>query len=82
MDFYYKSNLPEKSYFKAMAGCAVREYMKTAIKIFEDKVNANNIDLAISEFKYFCKPKCVDVFDEKIHLNENTKLIYDKLLNK
>lgn len=82
MDFYYKSNLPEKSYFKAMAGCAVRGYMKTAIKIFEDKVNANNIDLAICEFKDFCKPKCVDVFDEKIHLNENTKLIYDKLLNK
>lgn len=65
-----------------MAGCAVRGYMKTAIKIFEDKVNANNIDLAISEFKNFCKPKSVDVFDEKIHLNENTKLIYDKLLNK
>ena len=27
MDFYYKSNLPEESYFKAMAGCAVRGYM-------------------------------------------------------
>ena len=80
MDFYYKSSLPEKSYFKAMAGCAVRGYMQTAIKIFEDKVNSDNIDLAFSEFKDFCKPKYVDKFDEKIHLNENTKLIFDKFI--
>ena len=54
--------------------------MQTAIKIFEDKVNSDNIDLAFFEFKDFCKLKYVDKFDEKIHLNENTKLIYDKFI--
>lgn len=80
MAFYYKSNLPEKSYFKAMAGCAVRGYMKTVIKIFEDKVNIDNINLALSEFKDFCKPKEIENFDDKMHLSKNTKLIYDKFM--
>lgn len=52
MDSYYKLNLSKKFYFKAMAECAVRVYMKTAIKIFEDKVNLDNIDLVFSEFNY------------------------------
>lgn len=56
-DLYIKSDLPEKSYFKAMAGCAVRGHINTAKQIFKDKVNINNIDLAISEFEDFCKPK-------------------------
>ena len=44
MKFYIESKLPEKSYFKAMAGCVVREYINTANKIFNDKVNKENID--------------------------------------
>lgn len=80
MDLYFKSNLPEKSYFKAMAGCAVRGYLNTACKIFEDKVNLNNIDLAFSEFKDFCKPIEAENFDDKVHLNENTKIVYDKFI--
>ena len=38
-DLYLKSNLPEKSYFKSMAGCAVRGYINTAIQIFNDKIS-------------------------------------------
>lgn len=57
MEFYRKSNLPEKSYFKAMAGCCVRGHINTARQIFKDKINKNNIDLAIEEFEDFCKPK-------------------------
>lgn len=57
MYFYLKSDIPEKSYFKAMAGCCVRGYINTAKKIFKDKINENNVDLAISEFEDFCKPK-------------------------
>ena len=57
MELYRKSNLPEKSYFKAMAGCCVRGHINTAKQIFKDKINKNNIDIAISEFEDFCKPK-------------------------
>lgn len=79
MDLYFKSELPEKSYFKAMAGCAVRGYIKTALKILEDKVNSNNIDLAISEFEDFCKNKDDDKFDENKHLGKYTRIIYNKM---
>lgn len=57
MELYKKSKLPEKSYFKAMAGCCIREHMNTAKQIFKDKINKDNIDLAISEFEDFCNPK-------------------------
>jgi len=57
MEFYYKSDLPEKSYFKAMAGCAVRGHVNTAKQIFKDKVNKENIELAIEEFEDFYKPE-------------------------
>lgn len=80
MELYLKSELPEKSYFKAMAGCAVRGYINTAIKIFEDKVNEFNVSLAILEFEDFCKCKD-EVFNENIHLGKYTKIIYEKLQN-
>lgn len=72
MELYKKSDLPEKSYFKAMAGVAVRGYMNTAKQIFKDKINKNNIDLAISEFEDFCNPEN--------DLSNNTEEIY-KMLN-
>ncbi len=56
MEFYKKANLPEKSFYKSLAGCAVRGYRNTALKIIEDKVNINNIDLVISEVNDFLKP--------------------------
>ena len=54
MELYLKSDLPEKSYYKAMAGCAVRGYMNTALKIFEDEVNKENVRLVTLEFEDFC----------------------------
>lgn len=56
MYFYKKSDLPKKSYFKAMSGCAIMGYYKTADKIIEDKINKDNIDLAISEYLDFYQP--------------------------
>lgn len=56
MYFYKKSILPEKSYYKSFAGCAVRGYKNTTMAIIKDKVNKKNIDLAISEFEDFVKP--------------------------
>lgn len=56
MDLYEKSDLPEKSYFKAMAGCAVRGYIKTVERIIKDRVNKDNIDIVLSEVNDFLKP--------------------------
>lgn len=80
MQFYLKSELPEKSYFKAMAGCAVRGYIKTALKILEDKVNYNNIDLVLNEFRDFCTYKNTEIFNEN-ELEDDIKKVYELLLN-
>lgn len=55
MNFYLKSDLPEKSYYKSLAGVAIRGYRNTALKIVEDKVNKSNIDLVLSEIDDFVK---------------------------
>jgi len=57
MGFYKKSKLPEKSYFKAMVGCVIRGYVNTAMQIFRDKINKENIELAIYEYEDFLTPK-------------------------
>lgn len=79
MYFYEKSTLPEKSYFKAMAGCSVRGYMNTAIRIFTDKVNKENFELTFNEFKDFMIPNEKNTFNEE-YLDENTKKIYDMFI--
>lgn len=56
MNFYLKSDLPEKSYYKSLAGVAIRDYRNTSLKIIEDKVNKDNIDLVLSEIDDFVKP--------------------------
>lgn len=79
MRFYRKSILPEKSYYKAMAGCAIRGYMNVAIQIFKDRINEENVNVAFEEFKDFIIPKNqskleIDFWDE------NTKIIYDMFM--
>lgn len=73
MELYLKSDLLEKSYYKAMVGCAVRGYMNTALKIFEDKVNKENVRLVTLKFEDFCKEGTEKQFDK------NTRFIYGKL---
>lgn len=80
MELYRKSELPEKSYFKAMAGCAVRGYLSTAIKILEDKVNSDNVEIAISEFEDFIKPKEQEKFSIDSIKSEFIRVLYEKLL--
>ena len=48
-------------------------------KIFEDKVNKENVRLVTLEFEDFCKPGTEKQFDENKHLNKQTRFIYDKL---
>jgi len=78
MTLYFKSDLPEKSYYKAMAGCAVRGYINTALAILKDKVNENNIDLVLEEFKDFCSHDS-NIFNPE-NLDNNTLKIYNLLL--
>ena len=56
MELYKKSKLPDKSYYKAIIGLAIRGHINTATQILKDKVNENNIDLVISEVKEFTTP--------------------------
>ena len=56
MHYYKISDLPEKSYFKSLAGCAIRGYKNTCMKIIKDKVNKDNIDVVISEINDFIEP--------------------------
>ena len=77
MELYKKSDLPEKSYFKAMAGCCVRGHIHTAKQIFRDKINENNIDLAISEFEDFCKLKDGEKVMKKNSKQSNGKYVIE-----
>ena len=81
MKLYLKSNLPEKSYYKALAGCAIRGYRNTSLKIIEDKVNKNNINLVLSEIDDFVKPyqssgtssNGTEVYEEVMDILNNIK---------
>lgn len=78
LEFYRKSTIPEKTYYKAMVGCAIRGYMNTAMQILKDKANKENIELVISEFMDFCTNRETGIFDEN-ELGKNTRKIYDEL---
>lgn len=56
MNLYLKSDLPEKSYYKSLIGCAIRGYRNTCKKIIKDKVNQDNIDIVLSEIHDFVAP--------------------------
>ena len=75
MKLYLKSKLPEKSYYKSLAGCAIRGYKNTCFKIIEDKVNKNNIDLVLSEIYDFISP-----YNEE-ESNDLLKLVLETLNN-
>lgn len=75
MKLYLKSKLPKKSYYKSLAGCAVRGYKNTCFKIIEDRVNKNNIDLVLNEIYDFISPY------KKEELNDLLKLVFETLNN-
>ena len=49
LEFYKKSTIPEFAYYKAMAAVAVMNYKNTALQIFKDKVNKDNINVVLEE---------------------------------
>lgn len=51
--YYIISNIPEKSYYKALAAVSVMNYRNTAMQILKDKVNKENIDIVLEEWNDF-----------------------------
>lgn len=51
--FYEISEIPQRSYYKALAAVSVMNYKKTAYAILKDKVNKNNIDEVLEEWNDF-----------------------------
>ena len=92
MNLYFKSNLPEKSYYKSLIGCAIREYRNTCIKIIKDKVNQDNIDIVLSEVNDFVTPykssgtaeNGVEVYDEVMQYLDEIKsdLLISRFIDK
>lgn len=81
MELYKASTLNEISYFRAMTACAICGYINTALKVFEDKVNEQNISIAISEFEGFCKRREQEQYGKSTFEIESVKIIYNKLIN-
>lgn len=78
MELYNASKLPEISYFKAMTACAICGFINVALKVCEDKVNKDNVSMAISELEDFCKRRN----GEKIINNESSITSLQILKNK
>ena len=53
LHFYEISNIPEKSYYKALGVVSIMNYKKTAYAIIKDRVNKDNINEVLEEWNYF-----------------------------
>lgn len=76
LHFYKISNIPEKSYYKALGVVSIMNYRKTAYAILKDKVNKNNINEVLEEWNDFISHG--DKNDRK-DINNLVKEIEDKL---
>lgn len=79
MELYLESALPEISYFKAMTACAIKGYINTALRVFNERVNSENVDVAISEFDDFCKRR-ENEYEIDFYKLESVKRIYNGLI--
>lgn len=84
MDLYKMSDMPLKTYFETIAALAIRGCYNTALQIIKDKVNLDNINEAIDEYKDFIKPWHKDnlnqeVYDQVLEVLEEIKS--DTLIN-
>lgn len=73
MHLYKVSNIPEKSYYKALAGLAIRGCIDTCKLLIKEKINKDNIDLVLSEINDFTTPNDYnhgnqEVFDEVMNI--------------
>lgn len=77
LHFYQISEIPEKSYYKALGAVAVMNYKKTALKILKDKVNKKNINEVLEEWNEFIDH---DGKNDRKDSNETVKLVERMLL--
>ncbi len=83
MDFYFKSDLPQKTYYQCIVVMLYRNYINVAKQIIKDKVNKENIEECINEFELMITEKHDGIkhifnYDE---IWQDAKDIYDILLN-
>lgn len=76
LHFYKISTIPEVAYYKALGAVSLMNYKKTALAIFNDKVNKDTIDLVRSEWNDFINSK-----EQRFNSNETVKLINDMINN-
>lgn len=83
MEFYKKSNLPEKTYYQCLVILSqFKNYINVTKEIVKDKINKDNVDDCIKEFERFVTDKHegkVYEFDYS-NLTVGAKEIYNKLL--
>lgn len=53
---YEKSNLPEESYYKSLAGLMIRGYYNTSLRLIRDRINKNNVKDVLEEINNFYVP--------------------------
>ena len=75
--FYKISNIPKRSYYKALGAVAIMNYKKTALQILRDKVNNDNINDVLEEWNDFINHGGEE---DRKDVNE-TVLLIDRLLN-
>jgi hypothetical protein len=83
MDFYKKSDLPEKTYYQCLVILSqFKNYLNVAKEIVKEKINKNNIDDCLAEFKRFIMDKHDgNIYDFDYNtLTANAKEIYDELI--
>lgn len=83
LDFYRKSELPEKTYYQCLVVLLYRNCVNVAKYIIKDRINKNNIDDCIKEFERMITDKHdgnIYEFKYKELWNE-AKEIYNILLN-
>lgn len=80
MNLYKVSTLPELSYFKAMTACSICGYINTAIQVCNDKVNKENVDIAIKELEDFCKRRSDEKYIDNPLAKEAVKVLYNRLI--
>lgn len=77
LEFYKKSKILEKSYYKALGAVCLMNYRNTALAILKDKINNNNIDEVLDEWNNFMDHGGDGT---RIDSNDTVKLI-DECLN-
>lgn len=53
---YENSNLPDESYYKALAGLMIRGHYNTSLRLIRDRINNDNIKEALDEINNFYVP--------------------------